>query len=237
MHRAGVISPEIAVHSSDLTRSPHLSYHLQNTDAADGKMNPPQQTDDTGASHIPELIGRCLRNEGGAFRQLVEEHQRYVFSLAFRVLRDDEDARDVAQETFIRVWKNLHAYDMRAKFTTWLYTITVNLSYDLLKSKTRKRRWFLDPGFAESGNSAGASEEETNIVNRDLAAKIEELAGSLPPKQQLVFILRDLQDLSVDEVAQALVMSTSTVKANLCYARRFIREQMQRLEEMEGRIP
>jgi RNA polymerase sigma-70 factor (ECF subfamily) len=178
-------------------------------------MNSSQQTDDAGTRHIPELIGRCLRNEGGAFRQLVEEHQRYVFSLAFRMLRDDEDARDVVQETFIRVWKNLHTFDMRAKFTTWLYTITVNLAYDMLKSNTRKRRWFRTPGSDESQNSAGATEDEMNIVNRDLAAKIRELAGSLPPKQQLVFVLR--------------------VKTNLCYARKFIRANMQRLDGMEGR--
>jgi RNA polymerase sigma-70 factor, ECF subfamily len=196
-------------------------------------MNLPQKTDDPGA--LPELIGRCLRDEAGAFRQLVEEHQRYVFSLAFRVLRDDEDAQDVVQETFIRVWKNLHAYDMQAKFTTWLYTITVNLAYDLLKSKNRKRRRFLPPESAESQNSAGATEEEMNFVNRDLAAKITELAGSLPPKQHLVFVLRDLQDLTLDEVAQVLSMSTNTVKTNLCYARRFIRAHMQRLEGMEGR--
>jgi RNA polymerase sigma-70 factor (ECF subfamily) len=198
-------------------------------------MNSPQKTDDAGTGHIPELIGRCLRNEGGAFRQLVEEHQRYVFSLAFRMLRDDEDARDVVQETFIRVWKNLHAYDMRAKFTTWLYTITVNLTSDMLKSKTRRRRWLLAPETTESQNSAGTMEEEMNIVNRDLAAKIRELAGSLPPKQQLVFVLRDLQDLTVNEVAQILSMSTNTVKTNLCYARKFIRAHMQELEGMEGR--
>ena len=198
-------------------------------------MHTPQQTDDPGTPHVPELIGRCLRNEGGAFRQLVEEHQRYVFSLAFRVLRDEDDARDVVQETFIRVWKNLHAYDMRAKFTTWLYTITVNLTSDMLKSKTRRRRWLLAPETAESQNSAGTMEEEMNIVNRDLAAKIKELAGSLPPKQQLVFVLRDLQDLTVNEVAQILSMSTNTVKTNLCYARKFIRAHMQELEGMEGR--
>jgi len=198
-------------------------------------MHTPQQTDDPGTPHVPELIGRCLRNEGGAFRQLVEEHQRYVFSLAFRVLRDEDDARDVVQETFIRVWKNLHAYDMRAKFTTWLYTITVNLTSDMLKSKTRRRRWLLAPETAESQNSAATMEEEMNIVNRDLAAKIKELAGSLPPKQQLVFVLRDLQDLTVNEVAQILSMSTNTVKTNLCYARKFIRAHMQELEGMEGR--
>ena len=198
-------------------------------------MHTPQQTDDPGTPHVPELIGRCLRNEGGAFRQLVEEHQRYVFSLAFRVLRDEDDARDVVQETFIRVWKNLHAYDMRAKFTTWLYTITVNLTSDMLKSKMRRRRWFLVPETAESQNSAGTMEEEMNIVNRDLALKIRELAGNLPPKQQLVFVLRDLQDLTVNEVAQILSMSTNTVKTNLCYARKFIRAHMQGLEGMEGR--
>jgi RNA polymerase sigma-70 factor (ECF subfamily) len=234
-HALAVFSPEFAVHSSYLTNTPHLSYHLQNTEPADASMNRPQTTDDPGVPHLPELIGRCLRNEGGAFRQLVEEHQKYAFSLAFRVLQDEEDARDVVQETFIRVWRNLHSYDGRAKFTTWLYTITVNLAYDLLKSRTRKRRWILEPGSAQ--DSVGATQEEMNIVNRDLAAKIKELAGSLPPKQQLVFVLRDLQDLPVDEVAQVLSMSTSAVKTNLCYARRFIRAHMQQLEGVEGRRP
>jgi len=198
-------------------------------------MNTPPTTDDPGTSHIPELIGRCLRNEEGAFRQLVEEHQRYVHALAFRVLRDEEDARDAVQETFIRVWKHLHTYNMQAKFTTWLYTITVNLAYDMLKSNTRQRRRFLDSEAVDSQNSAAGMEEEMNFVNRDLAAKIKQLAGNLPPKQQLVFVLRDLQDLTVDEVAQILSMSTNAVRANLCYARRFIRAHMLQLEGLEGR--
>ena len=200
-------------------------------------MNSSRKTGDPETPHVSELIGRCLRNEEGAFRRLVEEHQNYVFSLAFRVLRDEDDARDVAQETFIRVWKHLPAYDPRAKFTTWLYTITVRLASDLLKSKTRRRRWLLAPETADRQNPSGATEEERNIVNRDLAVNIKALAGKLPPKQQLVFVLRDLQDLTVDEVGQILSMSTSSVKTNLCYARRFIRTHMQRLDAMEGRKP
>lgn len=197
-------------------------------------MNASRKTDDPETSHVSELIGRCLRNESGAFRRLVEEHQSYVFSLAFRLLRDEDDARDVVQETFIRVWKNLHRYDQRAKFTTWLYTITVNLTSDMLKSRARRRRWFLAPGTEETQHSAEAK-EEMNIVNGDLAANIKTLAGKLPPRQQLVFVLRDLQDLSVDEVGRILSMSTSSVKTNLCYARRFIRAHMQQWDEMEGR--
>jgi len=200
-------------------------------------MNRPQQTADPATHHLSELIGQCLRNEGGAFRRLVEEYQRYVFSLAFRVLHDEDDARDVVQETFVRVWKHLHAYDRQMRFTTWLYTITVNLAYDQLKSNTRKRRWILSSESVESPNSGGATEEEKNIVNRDLATKIKELAGNLPPKQRMVFVLRDLQDLTVDEVAKVLSMSTSAVKTNLCYARRFIRAQMQQLDGMKGGRP
>jgi len=200
-------------------------------------MHPYQQTDDPRESHLPGLIGRCQRNEEGAFRRLVEEHQRYVFSLAFRVLRDEDDARDVVQETFIRVWKNLPAYDPRAKFTTWLYTITVRLASDLLKSKTRRQRQFLTSGPGKSQDPAGATGEDMHIVNRDLAANIKALAGKLPPKQQMVFVLRDIQDLTVVEVAQILSMSASAVKTNLCYARRYIRTHMQRLDEMEGRRP
>jgi RNA polymerase sigma-70 factor, ECF subfamily len=200
-------------------------------------MDDSPTTDDPGISHIPELIGRCLRNEEGAFRRLVEEHQNYVYSLAFRVLRDEDDARDVVQETFIRVWKHLPAYDPRAKFTTWLYTITVHLASDMLRSKTRRRRWLLAPETADGQDPSGATEEEKNIVNRDLAANIKALAGKLPPKQQMVFVLRDLQDLTVDEVAQILSMSTSAVKANLCYARRYIKTHMQRLDGTKGRRP
>ena len=198
-------------------------------------MNARRETSDTEASHLPELIKRCLRDEVDAYRQLVEEHQKYVFSVAFRILHDEEDARDVAQETFIRVWKHLHTYDMQTRFTTWLYTIAVNLAYDLLKMNTRRRRWILRP--VESQHTRGTPDEEMDIVNRDLAAKIRELAGGLPPKQRLVFALRDLQDLSVEEVAQVLSMSTGAVKTNLCYARKFIRANMQRLEETKGGRP
>ncbi len=197
-------------------------------------MKPYNQTDDPGETHIPGLIGQCLRNEEGAFRRLVDGHQRYVFSLAFRVLRNEDDAWDVAQETFIRVWKHLPAYDLRAKFTTWLYTITVRLAADLLKSKNRRQRRFLTSDPEKSQDPAGA-EEDMTFVNRDLAANIKALVGKLPPKQQMVFVLRDLQDLTVDEVAQILSMSSNAVKTNLCYARKFIRTHMQRLDEMEGR--
>jgi RNA polymerase sigma-70 factor (ECF subfamily) len=200
-------------------------------------MRSPKLYDAPATLHLPGLIDRCLRHERSAFRQLVEEHQHYVFVIAFRVLRNEEDARDVTQETFIRVWKNLHTYDMRTKFTTWLYTIAVNLAYDQLKGNRRKHRWLSVIGSPELDSVAAPMGEEARIVNRDLAGKIAELAGELPPKQQKVFILRDLQDLSVDEVARVLSISVNSVKTNLCYARRSIRAKMHQMEDMKRRSP
>ena len=200
-------------------------------------MRSSKQYDASATPHLPGLIDRSLRHERSAFRQLVEEHQHYVFALAFRVVRDEEDARDVTQETFIRVWKHLHTYDMRTKFTTWLYTITMNLAYDQLKGNRRKRHRLSVIESSDLDNVAAPMEEEAGIVNRDLAEKITELAGGLPPKQQKVFILRDLQDLSVDEVARVLSMSVNSVKTNLCYARRSIREKMQQMDGTRRRSP
>jgi RNA polymerase sigma-70 factor (ECF subfamily) len=126
---------------------------------------------------------------------------------------------------------------MKIKFTTWLYTITVNLAYDLIKSNTRQRRRLLNFTTAREENSTGAIEEEENIVNRDLAARIKQMAGDLPPKQRMVFALRDLQDLTVEEVARILSMSPGAVKTNLCYARRFIRARLERLEATGSKTP
>jgi len=200
-------------------------------------MRSTNQYDASGTPHLHGLIDRCLRHERSAFRQLVEEHQHYVFALAFRVLRDEEDARDVTQEPFIRVWKKLYTYDIRTKFTTWLYTIATNLAYDQLKGNRRKRQRLSVVESSELDNIAAPTGVEARIVTRDLAEKITALAGGLPPKQQKVFILRDLQDLSVDEVARVLSMSVNSVKTNLCYARRSIREKMDQMESVKRRLP
>ena len=83
---------------------------------------------------LNELISRSRQNDGNAFRQLVEGHQSMVYSLAYRLLCNEEEARDAVQETFIKVWLNLKIFDTNRKFSTWVYAIAANLCYDKLKS-------------------------------------------------------------------------------------------------------
>ena len=188
-----------------------------------------KQTDDEAASELEDVIARSKEGDLWAFRRLVETYQRYAFTLAFRVVCDADDARDIVQEAFLRVWKNIQSFDPAFKFTTWLYRIVVNLSLDQLKKERRRRRVVMS---MPNGPDSSVREEATpddSAVNRDLADRIEAVAGGLPVKQRMVFVLRDLQDFTVSEVAEILEMSPASVKTNLCYARREIRLTLKRM--------
>ncbi len=181
----------------------------------------------------PELLQRCLDGDRRAFRELVASCQQYAFALAFRIVLDEDEAKEIVQEAFIRVWKNLHSFDPAVRFTTWLYRIVVNLSYDTTRKRSRHQGRSVPLDAADEQGARVALEEETAVINRDLAAKIRAFAENLPPVQRKVFVLRDLQDLSVDETAEILSMSAGAVKTNLCYARRSIRKRMEQLEVPE----
>lgn len=144
-----------------------------------------------------------------------------------RLLCDETESYDVVQETFIRVWNHIHRFDPGRKFTTWMYTIVTNLCLDRLRTIKRNRMLFTsrdqDPQIFDIQDDLDLYEIESN---EELAGMIKGLTGELPMKQRLVFTLRDLQDLSVEEVSEVAGMSVGSVKTNLHYARRRIRKLM-----------
>jgi RNA polymerase sigma-70 factor, ECF subfamily len=178
------------------------------------------------------LIRQSLQGDLSAFRTLVERHQSYVYSLAFRSVPHREDAEDIVQDAFIKVWLNLRFFDFRGKFTTWVYRIVANLCIDKLRS-------------AKRFSSAAAASCESNLIwvhrqdamkkleEKDLAEHIKMLADHLSPKQRMVFILRDLQDLSIEEVCQVMQISEGSVKTNLYHARNAIRLNLIKTEERQ----
>lgn len=179
-------------------------------------------------SAIREALPASRDGDTGAFQKLVERYQGYAFSLAVRFLGNDEDAQDVTQETFIRIWKHLSKFNYRCKFTTWMYRIVINLCLDRVKSKN-KREQEMPTGFQDL--LAGNTDIEDENIKKQLARVITTLAAELTPRQRAVFVLRDLQDLNVAEVAHVLDISKSSVKSNLCYARQNIRKRLEQLEK------
>ena len=157
----------------------------------------------------------------------MEQYQGYAFAVAFRILCDEEEARDVVQESFIRIWSSLSRYNREMKFTTWMYSIVTHLCYDKLRSRKKKGTTALeavDPSLLVS--IVAEDNPERLYSNKELADTITMLSDKLPPKQKIVFVLRDLQGLSVREVSIILRISENSVKANLVYARRFLRENL-----------
>jgi len=172
---------------------------------------------------LNDLIARSKRNDGNAFRQLVESHQSMIYSLAYRLLCNEEEARDAVQETFIKVWLNLKKFDTSRKFSTWVYAIATNLCYDKLKSG----KHFSNCLPAETLNEVLSNDDvEKKMIDSELGALIATLTNELTPKQKLVFTLSDLEDLSTEEIGQITGMTASQIKSNLFLARQALRTKL-----------
>lgn len=169
----------------------------------------------------PELIQEAARGSQQAFRAIVEVNQEFVYAVAFRFVNDSQDAEDITQEVFVRLWKNLHTYKPEVKLTTWLYKIVTNRCLDFLKSKHgRQRKNAVDVD--KQLHLAAHSTPERAYQQQELLKIIHAAADELTPRQKAVFILRDLEGLSSAEVCEALSMSAGNVKSNLFHARQKI---------------
>lgn len=174
------------------------------------------------------FFDRCVAGDTGAFEKLVRLYQPYAYKLAFRIVWNEEDAKDIVQETFIRVWKNISKYDSRIRFTTWMYKIVTNLCLDKLKTEKRRRKHMTIS--TETSNAIvipDVNNEDKKLADRDLVENVRILSKQLTAMQRLVFTLRDLQDLDIREIADILHMSPGAVKSNLYLARLAIRNKLE----------
>lgn len=172
-----------------------------------------------------DLIQQAVRGSQQAFRAIVETHQGFVYAVAFRFVNDAHDAEDITQEVFVRLWKNLHTYRKEVKLTTWLYKIVANRCLDFLNSRhgrQRKNKVDIDRSHFVQDNST----PEKAFQQQELSRIIHAVADELTPKQKAVFILRDLEGLSPEEVSEALSMSPGNVKSNLFHARQKMAEKL-----------
>lgn len=172
-----------------------------------------------------EIIVRAQGGDIGAFEWLVERYQGFAYSLAFRFTGEAGSAEDIVQEAFIRVWRNLYKYYGNVKFSTWLYKIVTNLCLDFLRSRAAKgRRDGVDVG--RVANVAAIEQADGEVERGELLNVILLLAKALSPKQRAVFVLRDMEGLSVEEVSDILGMGAGSIKSNLHHARSFMREKL-----------
>ena len=173
---------------------------------------------------IQVLIENSRSGDKSAFEKLVTEFQAVVFRLAFRILCNEDEAKDIVQETFIKVWLNLDKYHAQYPFVTWIYKISCNLCYDSLR-KTNFRSETIHEDF----NLVSPEDVEQLVINNDLKSLIIMFTKQLTPKQKLVFTLSEIEDLSVEEIETITRLSPAKIKSNLYLARKRIKEKMNRI--------
>ena len=176
--------------------------------------------------NLPDIIQKIKQGDKNAFRVLLEKYQAPAFSFAFKILRDEHDARDVVQESFIIIWQKMETYDPNRSFKNWLFKILYNKSIDIIRRRTRKQSAYDLERFVELDEQV-ARGLDVRLENKELAALIELLTEGLPEKQKMVFTLRDLQGLSVDETAEISGMTDESIKSNLYHARKHLRHQLE----------
>lgn len=170
------------------------------------------------------IIQRCRDGEKEAFRVVVQTCQRMVFSLALKMMADEDEAKDIVQETFIKAWQNIQNYDSRHKFSTWLYTIASRLCLDRLKSKKHTTPMPEDEDYFRE--YADNIDSQRQMENRQWVAIVRTLVSQLSPKQQLVFTLVHFENLESDEVEKITGLDAAKIKSNLYVARQTIRERL-----------
>jgi RNA polymerase sigma-70 factor, ECF subfamily len=175
------------------------------------------------------LMQQVKEGDVRAFEQLVELHQRAVIGTVARMLNNVEDAHDVSQQVFVRVWRSAGRYEPSAKFTTWLFTITRNLVFNEMRRRGRKREVSMEEEKETHHREPSASERyqpDTVVAQDELESAIDRAIQSLPEKQRLAVLLRRDQDLPYEDICEILGMSLSAVKSLLFRARNDLKEKL-----------
>jgi RNA polymerase sigma-70 factor (ECF subfamily) len=182
-----------------------------------------------GPSEERALARRAARGDDDAFAELVARRTPGILAFLRRLLGDAEDARDVAQLTFVRVWENLDRYDPAYAFSTWLFRIAGNLAIDALRARgTRQRTEAESFRLVKGARTRAEPDGSALLAEGEVRRVFESCAGVLSEKQRLVFVLREFEDKDSREIAQILGCRESTVRNHLFQARRLLREEIRK---------
>jgi RNA polymerase sigma-70 factor (ECF subfamily) len=182
------------------------------------------------------LVSKAKAGDPAAFRALVVRYQRKVYAVALGVVKDPDLAWDVAQEAFVRVHQHLGEFEGKSAFSTWLFRITTHLSIDAVRRERRSQKDEVDDvnegDLAEGGEgilaTALGNDPRENVLRRELAGKIQEALATLPEKHRTILVLREVEGLSYEELAERLDLHKGTVMSRLFHARKKMQAALRR---------
>lgn len=166
-----------------------------------------------------ELIAKAVKGDINAFEQLIEDYQSMVYNISLKTLYNAEDAADAAQDALIKVYKNIGSFQGKSKFSTWIYRITYNVCLDKIRKNKNQEYELIDNTVEDT-----APTPQSALMDTERAEVIQKAIYSLPHDQKTVIIMRDVNGLPYDEIAEILDCSLGTVKSRINRARLKLRE-------------
>lgn len=195
------------------TREPGVSDQLKPGQRADG-----------------EIIRACQAGDGVAFSELVTRYSGRAYWVAYGLLANEEESRDVIQDAFLRVYRAIDRFDFNQNFYTWLYRIVVNLSIDRLRKLSKARSVALDDVGEPASSPSSEFSPGRGLEQTETAREVHEVLARLPEKYRAVMVLRELNGLSCKEIAGIVRSSHATVRWRLHMARKQFKEEWERRE-------
>ena len=179
----------------------------------------------------PDLLRRAQAGDQAAFGAIMRAHHERTFRLAYAIVHNEADARDITQEVWLTVWKQLGTFRGDSRFTTWLHPIVTRKSLDHLR---KRRRWFDrflpfntgDADAVEVPEPATTDDARSLHEGNETVARVRAAIAALPPKHRAVLALRELEGLSYEEIAAATGVPTGTVMSRLFHARKLLAEKL-----------
>lgn len=188
---------------------------------------------------IIELVKNAQQGDVSSFEKLVVQYSPSIYYLALKILNNEHDAQDIVQDTFLTAYEKLHTFNFQSHFYTWLYRIATN--YALMRIRKNKKGILTESDFErqyevpfqESVYSPDLHAEQI-LINDELKKKLEEGINQLPPIYKAVFLLRDIEGLSIKETSEILGITESNVKIRLKRARIYLKEYLEKIFTEEG---
>jgi RNA polymerase sigma factor (sigma-70 family) len=198
--------------------------------SADGSSAPPPATD--------EIIERCLNGDQAAWESIVRMYRRKVFNVAYKFVGRHDQAEDLTQDVFLKLYKSLDTFDRRANFQTWLISVSRNLCIDHYRAVRKERETInrdVDPAdFAPVSTDPRA---DTQLEQRDRVRLLRQALDKLAPTLRTAVMLRDIQELTYQEIADKLHLPEGTVKSRINRGRTELARQIQKLRDQQDAIP
>ena len=178
-----------------------------------------------------ELVSRSMGGDSESFNQLIKRWERPIYALAYRTIGREDDARDVVQETFLRAFRGLSGFKGQAKFSSWLYRITLNLCRDWMR-RQRRAPVIATPDGVDlvelAGESANVETADAAVGRRELSRLVARAMTALPEEQRAAIVLKEYHGLTFQEIADLLGCPLSTVKTRLYQGLIVLRKELER---------